>query len=83
MYLTDWFATILSLAGQEAALPFNMWRSISEDRKSPRKEIILNIDEDEKHGTCVSTQTGHTAQPNRSQSDQICVHQLRHLSQVK
>ena len=51
MYLTDWFATILSLAGQEAALPFNMWRSISEDRKSPRKEIILNIDEDEKHGT--------------------------------
>ena len=56
MYLTDWFATILSLAGQDAALPdhvdsFNMWRSISEDRKSPRKEIILNIDEDEKHGT--------------------------------
>ena len=59
IYITDWFSTILSLAGLESAVPittdsfsFNMWASIASVKaKSPRKEIILNIDEDKKHGT--------------------------------
>ena len=57
IYITDWFSTILSLAGAESSVPnttdsFNVWSSIASVKvKSPRKEIILNIDEDKKHGT--------------------------------
>ena len=57
IYITDWFSTILNLAGLESAVPtttdsFNMWASIASVKaKSPRKEIILNIDEDKKHAT--------------------------------
>ena len=57
IYITDLFSTILSLSGLESSVPnttdsFNMWGSISSVKaKSPRKEIILNIDEDKKHGT--------------------------------
>ena len=57
IYITDWFSTILNLAGLESAVPtttdsFNMWASIASVKaKFSRKEIILNIDEDKKHGT--------------------------------
>ena len=55
-YITDWLATLLTVAGLESKIPidsdsFNMWPSISSVKeKSPRKEIILNIDEDKKRG---------------------------------
>ena len=51
MYLQDWMTTFLSLAGMEDKIPtgldsFNMWPSISQGRKSPRSEIVLNLDQD-------------------------------------
>lgn len=51
IYITDWFATLLGLAGLRSALPpgtdsLDMWPSLSLGKKSPRKEIILNIDRD-------------------------------------
>ena len=56
MYVTDWFSTLLHLAGQEENIPddvdsFNMWDSISSGAKSPRTEIILNLDQDNYRGT--------------------------------
>ena len=55
MFVTDWFATLLSIAGLKSRRPanvdsFNMWESISENQRSPRKEIILNLDEDKEEG---------------------------------
>jgi len=51
MFVTDWMTTFLSLAGMEDKIPagldsFNMWPSISQGRKSPRSEIVLNLDQD-------------------------------------
>ena len=56
MYVTDWFSTLLHLAGQEENIPddvdsFNMWDSISSGAKSPRTEIILDLDQDNYRGT--------------------------------
>ena len=51
MYITDWFTTLLSIARLESLVPpnldsFNVWSSISTNSGSPRKEIILNMDQD-------------------------------------
>ena len=51
MYVTDWLATLLTVAGLEALQPqdtdsINLWPSISWGRKSPREEIVLNLDQD-------------------------------------
>ena len=51
MFITDWFTTLLSVAGLESLVPpnldsFNVWGSISKNSKSGRKEIILNMDQD-------------------------------------
>ena len=50
IYITDWYATILGLAGLENSIPktvdsFNLWESLSHDVKSPREEIVLNLDQ--------------------------------------
>ena len=51
MYITDWLATLVHVAGLESMIPtgldtLNMWPSISYGRKSPRTEIVLNLDQD-------------------------------------
>jgi len=51
MYITDWFSTLLHVANLDHKIPagldsFNMWPSISRRKDSPRKEIILNLDQD-------------------------------------
>ena len=51
IFISDWFATILSLAGLQDQIPaetdsFNMWPALVDGSKSPRKEIVLNIDRD-------------------------------------
>ena len=51
MYITDWMATLMHVAGLQRMIPpgldsLNMWPSISYGKKSPRTEIILNIDQD-------------------------------------
>jgi len=51
MYLTDWLATLLSVAGLGSLLPpstdsLNMWPTISWGRDSPREEIVLGLDQD-------------------------------------
>ena len=51
MYITDWFGTLMHVAGLEKMIPthldtYNMWPSISYGKKSPRTEIILNLDQD-------------------------------------
>ena len=55
MYITDWFATALSLAGLDVpdnVDSYNMWPSLSSaGTVSPRTEIILNIDMDNTHNT--------------------------------
>ena len=55
MFVTDWFATLLSIAGLNSHIPankdsFDMWNSISKNKRSPRREIILNLDEDKEKG---------------------------------
>ena len=55
MYVTDWLATLLAVAGLKALQPqdtdsINMWPSISWGRESPREEIVLNLDQDNYHG---------------------------------
>ena len=49
MYVTDWFATFLQAARLKDKIPedtdsISMWKSVSEGKKSRRKDIILNID---------------------------------------
>ena len=51
MFITDWFNTLLSIAGLESLLPasldsINMWKSISRNSGSSREEIIFNLDQD-------------------------------------
>ena len=52
MFITDWFATLMNVAGLKNSIPtgldsFNMWPSIiDENKESPRQEIILNLDMD-------------------------------------
>ena len=56
MFISDWFTTLLSVAGLESLVPpnldsFNVWSSISKNSGSPRKEIIFNLDQDNFWGT--------------------------------
>ena len=58
MYITDWFSTILHLAGVPPAAAggagedsYNMWPAISRGERSPRREVVLNMDRDEGRGT--------------------------------
>ena len=48
MHVSDWFPTILALAGHNPAGlnvdGFDIWKSISDGEPSPRKEILHNID---------------------------------------
>lgn len=51
IYITDWMATLLTVAGLETQIPldvdsFNMWPSLSWAKNSPRTEIVLNLDQD-------------------------------------
>ena len=55
MFISDWFSTFLSLAGLEHKIPpdtdsFNMWRTLSRNAKSPRSEIVFNLDQDNLRG---------------------------------
>ena len=55
MFISDWFSTFLSLAGLSDQIPqdtdsFDMWKTISKNNKSPRSEIILNLDQDNFRG---------------------------------
>ena len=47
LHITDWYATILSLAGgqPDKSDGKDVWPHLSEDEKSPRKELLLNIDD--------------------------------------
>ena len=51
IYITDWLATLLTVAGLGSLVPpntdsLNMWPTVSWGRESPRQEIVLNIDQD-------------------------------------
>ena len=55
MFISDWFSTFLSLVGLSDQIPqdtdsFDMWNTISKNNKSPRSEIILNLDQDNFRG---------------------------------
>jgi len=55
MFITDWFSTFLSLAGISDQIPtdvdsFDMWKTISKGGRSPRDEIVLNLDQDNFRG---------------------------------
>ena len=48
LHITDWYATILALAGgqpEDAIDGKNAWGHLSENATSPRKELLLNIDD--------------------------------------
>ena len=48
LHVTDWHSTILSLAGgqpEESSDGKDVWDHLSEDKTSPRKELLLNIDD--------------------------------------
>ena len=56
LYISDWVSTLMHVAGLEHLLPgdldsLNMWPAIAKGRKSPRKEIVLNLDQDPLAGT--------------------------------
>ena len=60
IYITDWFATMLQLAGLSDSIPDNvdsidMWPVLSTAvktlKKGPRQEIVLNIDQDNRANT--------------------------------
>ena len=50
MHVTDWFPTLLNLAGGNVAElegidGVDQWATINEDKKSKRESVFLNIDE--------------------------------------
>ncbi|XP_014280413.1 arylsulfatase B [Halyomorpha halys] len=50
MYITDWLPTISSIAGIDPKTlgnidGYDMWEAISENKDSPRKEFLYNIDD--------------------------------------
>ena len=55
IFITDWFATFLKLAGVDTkSLPptdsKNVWRRLIRNKKSRRKEIVLNLDTEPQEG---------------------------------
>ena len=55
IYITDWFSTFLKLAGVDTkTLPpsdsTNVWRGLTRNKRSRRKEIVLNLDTDPEEG---------------------------------
>nr|UNO37547.1 sulf4 [Psylliodes attenuatus] len=56
MHISDWLPTFYSIAGLDnAQIPKNidgqdMWESISEDKESPRTELVYNIDDTKRWG---------------------------------
>ena len=56
MYITDWMSTLLNVAELGHLVPqdvdsLNMWPVITRGKRSPRKEIVLNLDQDPMAGT--------------------------------
>ena len=60
VYITDWFATMLKLAGQADSIPdnvdsYDLWpvlaKAVKSLKKGPRQEIVLNIDQDNRANT--------------------------------
>ena len=56
MYITDWMSTLLNAAGLGHLVPqdvdsLNMWPTLLKGKKSPRKEVVLNLDQDPMAGT--------------------------------
>ena len=55
IFITDWFSTFLKLAGVNTkALPpsdsKDVWRRITRNKRSRRKEIVLNLDTEPQEG---------------------------------
>ena len=55
IYITDWFKTFLKLGGVDTkSLPpndsKNMWRVVTRNKVSRRREIVLNLDTDPENG---------------------------------
>jgi len=51
MFITDWFSTLIELAGQSHQIPsdtdsISQWSSLSDNSTSTRNQIILNLDQD-------------------------------------
>jgi len=56
MYITDWMSTLLNVAELGHLVPqdvdsFNMWPVLVKGKRSPRKEVVLNLDQDPMAGT--------------------------------
>ena len=55
IYITDWFSTLLDLAGLKHRIPatvdsLSMKRTLLQGKRSRRREIVLNLDRDEDQG---------------------------------
>ena len=55
IYITDWFSTFLKLAGMNIrSLPpsdsKNVWAGLTRNKRSRRKEIVLNLDAEPQEG---------------------------------
>lgn len=53
IYISDWFSTILDFAGLKQKIPsdvdsYSLKKMLTRNSASPRKEIIVNLDEDTK-----------------------------------
>ena len=47
MHITDWLPTLVNLAKGEVSVEidgFDQWKTVQQQEISPRKEILLNID---------------------------------------
>ncbi|GCB68116.1 hypothetical protein scyTo_0012230 [Scyliorhinus torazame] len=65
VHITDWYPTLVSLArGNITESPpldgYNLWSTISEGKKSPRTEILHNIDPLHSHAKFGTWEEGHS-----------------------
>ena len=63
IYITDWFSTFLKLAGINIrSLPpsdsKNVWAGLTRNKRSRRKEIVLNLDAEPQEGLCPQAVSG-------------------------